>query len=33
VHRNKKRRLTSAVGQSLPIDMTATRTQCPLHLQ
>jgi len=21
------------MGQSLPIDMTATRAQCPLHLQ
>jgi hypothetical protein len=25
--------LRSALGQSLPIDMTATCTQCPLHLQ
>jgi hypothetical protein len=23
----------SQMGQSLPIDMTATRAQCPLHLQ
>jgi len=33
VHRSKSGPLMSALGQSLPIDMTATRAQCPLHLQ
>jgi hypothetical protein len=33
VHHSKIGRRMNEMGQSLPIDITATRVQCPLHLQ